>query len=192
VQPLRELNNQRRLALALITIAFCALAGGLWLANALGPSDTTVIATASGPITLGTDPVGVTLVPPPELAARGETLASRLMRASGQRVYLAVKGLRTGEQPGVLYHLYLQLSPSAKPAKDDARYVGSFNFFSAGEFAGQAPNSAPTRTYDVTAVVQKLRDQRLLQDPITVTIVPGGSPAAQAKPTIAAIELVEQ
>lgn len=155
-----------------------------------------MIATVEEPIVLGTAPVRVTLEPA-ETAKTGErTLASRLLTlAPRRRIYLVLRNLSVAEQPGVLYHLYLDLPPDAKPGRDDLHHIGALNFFNASESGGfGAPVAKDSRfySYDITNILRNLQSRGLLSDQTTLTITPSGIPAASAKPTIGRIEIVEQ
>lgn len=149
------------------------------------------IASVAGPIDLETVPKRVSIE-----ASGGKTLASFLEALGpGQRLYLVLHGLRAKEQPGVLYHLYLNLPPGTKPGADDARYMGTFNFYDAipiGDEKGTAPPSSGFNSYDITELARTLRGRGLLSEPTTVTIQPGGTPAPGAKPVIGRIGLIVQ
>lgn len=115
-------------------------------------------------------------------------LASRLDSPGSRRLSLILRGLRTSQQPGILYHLYLNLPAGAAPASDDPRYVGSINFY-----AARAGNSDPDRvfySFDITEAARTLRARNLLRGPLTVTVYPSGNP--EAKPVISRIELIEE
>lgn len=139
---------------------------------------------------LAAGPVSVTLSPPP---GQQETkLAARLSSlAPAERVYLVLREMATQQQPGVLYHIYLDLpAGSSAPAKDDPHYVGVLNFYNA------RPEGSPGffRSFEVTDLLRNLQKQGLLSDQTTVTIIPsrGGVLNASAKPVIGRIELVVQ
>ncbi|HEX9944561.1 MAG TPA: hypothetical protein VGG03_21325 [Thermoanaerobaculia bacterium] len=147
-----------------------------------------VVATARGPIELETLPVRV-----PLSGNVGEALASL---GPNERLYLILQDLRAHEQPGALYHLYLDLPPGAKPAQNDSRYIGTFNFYNAIPIGdGDAPRTFKSPrpfSYDVSKAVRTLRDRGMLSDRPTVTIVAGGTPAPGARPVIGRIELAVQ
>jgi hypothetical protein len=148
------------------------------------------LATATGPMELAGGPVSVTLSAPP--GQQGTKLASRLSSlAQGERIYLVLREMAAQEQPGVLYHIYLDLPPgSSAPTKDDPHYVGVLNFYNA-----RAEGSPGVfRSFEVTDLLRNLQKQGLLSDPITVTIIPsrGGVLNTNAKPVIGRIELVVQ
>jgi hypothetical protein len=135
-------------------------------------------------------PVSVTLSPPP--SQQGTNLVSRLNSlATGERIYLVLRDLATQQQPGVLYHVYLDLpAGNSAPAKDDPHFVGVVNFYNAR--AEGSPGFF--RSFDVTDQLRNLQKQGLLSDQTTVTIIPsrGGVLNTSAKPVIGRIELVVQ
>jgi hypothetical protein len=135
-----------------------------------------LVAAAPPNLTLGKGPTRVAIT----LAENRSALATD----PGRRLHLVVRGLRAETQPGVLYHLYLDLPPGTKPSGDDPRYLGSINFFNA--HAGQPA----LFSFDVTDVVRNLRERRLLRPETTITIIPMDTPEASV--VIGAIELVEQ
>lgn len=151
-------------------------------------------------VELGAGPIRVTLDPAPP--AEGQAVlpfASRVQALpAGHRLLLTVSGLRTEQQPGVLYDLYLELPVDAKQEQRKDYYVGSLNFFHASAHgahaAGAPPGRGPTKllSFDITDLARKLHGRRLLVDKATLTIVPGGQPAADAKPVIGEIRIVEQ
>ena len=148
-------------------------------------SSARVIATA-GPIELETVPQGV-------------SLAASLGKALGpdRHVFLVLRDLRATEQPGVLYHLYLDLPPGATPEQDDPRYIGTFNFYDAipidtGEGKKTATPSSGFFSFDISETARALRGRGMLSERTTVTIRAGGTPTPGAKPVIGRMELVLQ
>jgi hypothetical protein len=145
------------------------------------PMTTRVLVRAAKSVALGAGPTRVTLASP----AKRPLPDPR----PGRHLHLIVRGLRADAQPGVLYHLYLDLPAGATPSGDDPHYVGSINFYNARNPASAAKND-PFFSFDVTAIVRELRAHKLLLEPTTVTLIPGGTPEARA--VVGAIELVEQ
>jgi hypothetical protein len=151
-----------------------------------------------GAVTLGTARVDVNLAPPPEPDVAAKPLAARVAAlAPSKRLYLVLRNLKADAQPGVLYHLYLELPPGADPTKAQAHYVGQIQFFDAayhGEHDSGAAGNAPDKFYsfDVTQLVKSLRLKKKLSDRPNLSIVPIGQPEEAAKPVIGEITLVEQ
>jgi len=150
-------------------------------------SSTSVIATA-GPIELETVPQRVSLT-----ASPGKGLET------DQPVSLVLHDLRATEQPGVVYHLYLDLPPGATPEQDDPRYIGTFNFYDAipidaGDSDGRETpgKSSGFFSYDISGTARTLRGRGMLSERTTVTIRAGGTPTPGAKPVIGRMELVRQ
>jgi tyrosinase len=151
-------------------------------------------------VALGDSPVKVTLDPTPTMAGQQALAFSTRVKSlpAGNRFFLIVKDLRAEQQPGVLYDLYLELPADAKDEKRKDYYVGSINFFHA---AGHKPHGAqqpqmkgPEKfiSFDVTELAKKLHSLNLLAEKATLTIVPSGDPAAEAKPVIGSIQIIEQ
>jgi hypothetical protein len=155
-------------------------------AQASTPSPETLATSRSaGEIVLGDKPVRVVLDPPP--SAPGTSVASRLGEtARDRRVYLLVSGLRARQQPGVLYHVYLDPPSGA----DDRQYVGSINFFNSVPLPGAEGSASPTFSFDITDQVRALQLRQRLADPLAVTVVPAGAPARNAQAVIGEIALV--
>jgi hypothetical protein len=143
----------------------------------------------AGPVELGATPARISLTP---TAGAGGNLASQLAALGpGRHLYLVLRDLRATEQPGVLYHLYLDLPPlplGGTPAEDDPRHVGSLNFYNA------TPVSNPGffQSYDISDAMRGLARRKMLSDATTVTILPFGTPAEGARPVIGWIELAVQ
>jgi hypothetical protein len=91
-----------------------------------------------------------------------------------RRLLLVLKGIRASKQPGVLFHLYLDLPPGTLPGKHDQRHVGVLNFFDAvppSDFESQERKPGRDFSYDITDVVDSLRSKNLLTHSTTVTII---------------------
>jgi hypothetical protein len=133
-------------------------------------------------IRLASEPVVVVLDGP---------AASRLSAASSH-VFLRIKDLRAQKQPGVLFHIYLDLPAGAHPRKDDPRYVGTFNFFNAAMGTEPPPGSSQALAFDLRPVVQELRAKGMLSKQTTITILPVGVCEAESRPSIGRLELIEE
>jgi tyrosinase len=166
---------------------------------AAAPAAATTVATSQGgPITLGAASVRVNVqaAASPAAAAPGVApLAARLSALpENRRLYLVISNIKAEAPPETLYRVYLDL-PEGTPPSDpiNSHYVGSFNFFDAiphGEDHSQ--HSSKPVSFDVTNVVANLDAGGLLKADHTVTIVPSGEPAAEAKPVVGDISFVEQ
>jgi hypothetical protein len=154
--------------------------------------DGMLLSTAVGPFTLGSGAVRIPLRPVAPATPGAGLLASRLdTLKQGRSIYLVVRDLRTELQPGVLYQVYLNLPAGAKPIKNDPHYVGSLNFFNAGD-EGPEPKADFFFSYDITVVARKLRARGLLSGQTTLTVLPAAAPLTASAPKIGRIELVEQ
>jgi hypothetical protein len=123
-----------------------------------------------------------------------EKLSDRMaILRGGQRLYLLLKGLQCTSQPGVTYHLYLDLPEGASPSPEDVHHIGIINFFAAGS-SDKAVNMAAEswRSFDITELVDKLAARKLLTDTTTVTIVTFRKPEAGSNPIIDSMVLVAQ
>ena len=151
-------------------------------------------------IKLGSDPVKVTLEPLPEREGLAPAPFSAQVASlkEGKRFYLVVKDLRAEKQPGVLYHVYLELPSGAAGEKLKAHHVGVLNFFHSAGHGAHGHEKPPQKgagnflSFDITDLAKTLHAKKLLSDKPTVTIAPAGQPAADAKPVIGDITLVEQ
>lgn len=163
------------------------------------PSNT--VASASGPVAVGSLPVQVALnLPPSVLAAPGAAAtgaappeqaapprvgaarpkaAAPAPQARPAHLYLVIRNLQAQAQPGVLYAVYLNVGTGA--AKKSSR-LGTINFFDAG-MAGMV--SQKFASFDVTGIL----DGNVSAKEIAVTIAPVGEPATGAKPVIGDITL---
>jgi tyrosinase len=112
-----------------------------------------------------------------------------------KRLYLALRDLRTNLQPGVLYHVYLDLPEKVTPKEGQDHHVGAINFFDA---AGHREEKAPaegkgrSRSFDITQLARRLQSRKLLSEKPAVTIAPSREPISDAKPVIGRISVFEQ
>jgi tyrosinase len=145
-------------------------------------------------IKLGSGPTRVTLEP---LAVKegGKPLAfHERIRAlpKDKHVYLIVKNLQADAQPGVLYHLYLDLPEGAKDEKLTPHLVGTVNFFNAVMLGGHGKKGPePFFQFDITDLARSLLSRDLLTATPTLTIAPAGTPAEKANPVIGEVTVVE-
>jgi tyrosinase len=150
---------------------------------------------SSGPIALGAQPTRVAMRPATPAATPSTSfLAERLNALPAQhRLYLVLNNLSATAVPETLYRVYLDLPEGAPNDPFNSNYVGSFQFFDAvphGE--DHAMHGSKPFTFDVTDVVANLQARGQLKPDHTVTIVPAGEPAADAKPVVGDISFVEQ
>lgn len=162
------------------------LAVALWSAAA-----SMTVARADGPIALGAEPVRAWLK-----SAGGDggakSIAAQLERLGPDRqVFLVLNGLSAETQPRTAFAIYLDPDPSGTRGvrESESPRVGRITFY---EEVREGRTEAPTtfRSFDVTARLQELRVSGRLTDALAVTIVPERKTAAEAKATLANIELV--
>jgi outer membrane protein OmpA-like peptidoglycan-associated protein len=145
-------------------------------------------AAGSAGIALGSGPLRVTLAPHTET----ETFADAIEALGDDRkLYLVISNYRAEAQPGVLYHVYLDLPSGPSDQHREGHYVGTMNFFDAVPHSGHQM-TGKQRSFDVSDVVRKLHAEGRSGTTPSVTIVPAGRPAAEAKAVIGDIKLVGQ
>jgi len=148
------------------------------------------LVTGTGPIALGAGTTKAMMTAPPSPQATvplGERIAKL---APGRTLLLVLSNLKTNVQPEVLYHLYLQLPANAGHAETDY-YVGNLNFFEA-EHQHEGSTADKFLSFDITELAKKLKAKGQISDKAELTIAPAGKPAAEAKPVIGDVSLVEQ
>jgi tyrosinase len=147
------------------------------------------VATRTTPVPLGPGPVKMTMAAPPGPQA-AVPLPTRVEKMSpNHRLYLVLRNLMTTGQPGVPYDLYLQVANGA--ATDDL-YVGTINFFEFEHMHAGTPPADRFYSFDITDLAKRLQKAKKLTATPELTIVPGGKPAADAKPVIGEVSIVEQ
>jgi tyrosinase len=149
-----------------------------------------VVEKTLGPVELDGQAKRVELSPP--AASSKALLGTRLKGLSGERkLYLAVDDLMSNTAPGVLYNIYLNLPDGTAPADLSPFYAGTINFFGAVMLDGASKMEAPALAFDVTDLVRRLNANGGLNHTVSVTVIPDGDVAADAKPMIGTIALVE-
>ncbi len=146
-------------------------------------------------LTLGAEGASVALTAEPAPQASKASLKQRLGKvATGRRVFLVLKGLQADVQPETLYRLYLELPKAAKAATAKRHLVGTLNFFHAGHtgHGEHGPQQDKFVSFEVTALLKDLGKRGLLTDAPLLTVQPAGAPAADSKPVIGELSLVEQ
>jgi tyrosinase len=143
-----------------------------------------------GGISLGAGPLTVHLAP-----HEGAVFADQIEALGDEhRLYLVISNYKAEAQPGVLYHVYLDLPSGPGEPHREGHYVGTMNFFDAVPHSGHqhATMTGKTRSFDVTDVVRQLRTEGRTGSAPSVTIVPAGRPASEARPVIGDISLLAQ
>jgi tyrosinase len=155
-------------------------------------------ASVKAPVTLGAAPIRATLETPAGVAST--SLADRVkVLPANKRLYLVLKNLRAQAQPGILYHVYLELPAGTAGQQGEQYHVGAVNFFDAvghgdhqGAPAAGAQGSAKFYSFDITDLAKSLQSKGKLSAKPVITIAPAGQPAAEAKPVVGDISVVEQ
>jgi tyrosinase len=109
--------------------------------------------------------------------------------APEKQIFLVIKNLKADAHPGVTYQVFLDVPAGRSLAQASAHRVGTINFFDAVMQHGQ---SSKFFSFDITDIVKGLQANRLLQDKPVITIVPAGKPAADAKPVVGEVSILEQ
>jgi hypothetical protein len=122
---------------------------------------------------------------PLEAAEAKELLAEPQSR----RLTLVLRGLTTNVQPGIGYWLFLNLPPSETPSLADAGYIGSINFF--GMPANTESGHPRAVSFDISHVMARLAKLGRLDERLTLTIAPSGSPEPNAHPAVDQIAIFE-
>ena len=151
-----------------------------------------VLAASAQAVELTDKPVRVELVS--EKSDKNASLGQILESLPASRsVYLEITGLHAVEQPGTLFHLYLDLPEDVTPKPDNAWHVGSINFYNAVP-GPDAPKDKPTLpvSIDITGVMRNLRSSQKLTSVNTITIAPTRPLEPGSKPMIEHIAMVVQ
>jgi hypothetical protein len=147
-------------------------------------------APASGPVSLGGQPVSVALATPAAPAGRATFSAQIASALDTSQVYVVLNNIQVRQEPGVVYAVYLDVPQGSKPAPDDPGYVGTLNFFGVhGEHAG---HDGVRVAFLATDVLKTLQQQGRSTPQPTVTLVPQGDILPGAEPKIGSISLVSQ
>jgi tyrosinase len=169
------------------------------LASALSGARTLALLKTS--VTLGAAPVSTTLDLKPlagaPAAAAAQTFAKAVTAMVPERnLYLVLKGLKADVRPGVLYDVYLQLPKGTAPRQGTEYRAGIVSFFDTGhgdhsvEGAGTEPKFV---SFEITDLVSRLAGKKRLDSgQLELTLAPLGTPAANSRPVIGEISVVEQ
>lgn len=112
---------------------------------------------------------------------------------AGKRLFVVIRNLSTNVQPGVIYHVYLELPAATPAAKGREFQIGTINFFDAEHaMHGGADQSDRFISFDITDLAKQLRAKNLLTATPVITIAPIRTPSAEAKPVVGDISLVEE
>jgi len=126
--------------------------------------------------------------------AAAESFATRVKALKpGHHVYLVVKDLKADAQPETIYNLYLDMPPETPPARRAGYFVGRIHFFDAVAHEDHEAGAAGKFfSFDVTRVAKNLVAQKKLSPTPAITIIPAGEPAAEARPVVGDIRLIEK
>ena len=175
------------LTLALLFAYLCIFATQ---SQSMQSSKEMVLAASAHAVELTDKPVRVELVS--EKGDKNASLGQMLESLPASRsVYLELTGLHAVEQPGTLFHLYLDLPEDVTPKPGNAWHVGSINFYNAVPVP-DAPKDKPTLpiSIDITGAMRNLLSSHKLTSANTITIAPTRALEAKSKPVIEQIAIV--
>ena len=157
----------------------------------LAPPVPTVLAVNETQVALEKAPVRIKLQTPAGLvpfAAQIQTLPAE------QHIFLRLKNLQANIQPGVLYHVFLNLPANAGPDEAASHRIGFVSFFNFVQMKHQDRSDISQRflTFEVTRVMKDLETKGFLKDGVSVTVAPNREPVTDAKPLVGQIDLVHQ
>jgi hypothetical protein len=148
-----------------------------------------VLAATALPVKLRSGPITVKMAPASAAEEASLSLALKSLKPE-EHLFVVLRDLKASEPPGVLYDVYLDLPQGAHPKLDDPHIIGTINFYnSVGPSAG---NPEFLFSFDITDAARSLQARNLLSSRTTVTIVPSGTPEANAEAVLGRIELVKQ
>jgi tyrosinase len=144
---------------------------------------------STGPVTLGSGPVRVQL--------KGEERTNLLQHFGAlkaeEQIFVVLRDLSADSQPGVLYHVYLNVPEGGKPELPQDRYIGAVNFFGSMHEGHDGGPTTRFVSFEISRVLAKLKAGGMSAETATsVTIVPSGEPSAEAKPIIGQIAILKQ
>jgi hypothetical protein len=146
----------------------------------------TVLASANGPITLGSAPVRVALSSTLEAAALRILLAKAAEKGTA---ILRLSGLSALAQPGVTYRIYFGLLEGTVP--DEGHAVGTINFFNVVPLPGARPKPDQPIDFKVARQLHTLLGSGEATAGLAVAVVPEGTVQPGSSPAIGSIELLE-
>jgi hypothetical protein len=108
-----------------------------------------------------------------------------------RHLILVLKDMSANIQPASPYRVYIGITPSTSPVKDDPHYVGRFWFFNEIN-SGELQETPSVRTFDITHLVHFLLEAHAFANPVGVMIIPERTPANNANATVGSIAIVGQ
>jgi uncharacterized protein YjeT (DUF2065 family) len=112
--------------------------------------------------------------------------AQSLEATANHQVFLVLEGLSATLAPGASFDIFLGPA-GAGPGRDDAGYAGTLNFYN---ISAATPADARAVSFDVTAVLARLRASGEIKNPLAVTIIPDAPPQQNSEPAIGRLRLI--
>jgi hypothetical protein len=175
------MRGTRSVVLAILLTTACSHGASAQDPGALAAS------TSSGVITLGTGPIEVMLVVPPDSRGSSASSVAERLRSveAGRQIYLTFARAQAQAAPGITYNVYLGLPANATPqGTTDSHYAGTLNFYN-------ATGRPLDMSLNITSQVARLLTGNDIGDSVRVTIVPAGQ-AATTSPQIGGIRITSR
>jgi len=162
--------------------------------QAAGPPKTRARATSA--VELGNQPVTVSLQAPPSTAAGlGDLVQMVRNLGPNRRLFLVIKNLSAQDQPGALFHVFLELPDNTAASADSSNKIGNINFFDAVGHGGHTATTGPQQkffSFDITDLAKQLAAEGRLTTTPQLTIAPSNELETNARPVVGEITLIEQ
>jgi hypothetical protein len=142
---------------------------------------TLLASSADQRIRLSSVPTRVAIAP-----ATQSTGSQSLEATASHQVFLVLEGLSATLAPGATFDVFLGPA-GASPGRDNAGYAGTLNFYN---ISAATPADARAVSFDVTAVLARLRASGEIGSPLTVTIIPDAPPQENSEPAIGRLRLI--
>jgi hypothetical protein len=143
---------------------------------------TLLASSADQRIRLSSVPTRVAIAPATQTTMGAQSLEA----TTNHQVFLVLEGLSATVAPGASFDVFLGPA-GAGPGRDDAGYAGTLNFYN---ISAATPADARAVSFDVTAVLARLRASGEIKNPLAVTIIPDAPPQENSEPAIGRLRLI--
>jgi tyrosinase len=148
-------------------------------------------------VELGSNPVKARLTAAPTAAAGLDDLVARVRNlGANRRLFVVIRRLTAQAQPGTEFDVFLELPAGTSGEAAEAHRIGSIHFFDAVAHGGHGAAASDPRqkffSFDVTDLAKRLVSEGRLTATPELTIAPAGDVAANARPVVGEIVLIEQ
>jgi hypothetical protein len=133
----------------------------------------------------------------PTAAAGLDDLVARVRNlGANRRLFVVIRRLTAQAQPGTEFDVFLELPAGTSGEAAEAHRIGSIHFFDAVAHGGHGAAASDPRqkffSFDVTDLAKRLVSEGRLTATPELTIAPAGDVAANARPVVGEIVLIEQ